>query len=204
MKPGPRRLINPSELAFDIDGVVADTMDVFVQLARDRYGFRNLSKEDLTSYDLHRCLDFGKEILDDLICLTLSDEHTRKIPPVPGAPEFLSELARHTPLRFITARIWPESITEWLYSILPDVNRTNIHVIASGAPEAKLAILEQLGIRYFVEDRIETCRQLKNAGIQPFLFDQPWNRNETADGFVRIGNWVQLKEWVLLPGTNLR
>ena len=33
------RTIEPSELAFDIDGVVADTMAVFVALARERYGF---------------------------------------------------------------------------------------------------------------------------------------------------------------------
>jgi uncharacterized HAD superfamily protein len=116
----------------------------------------------------------------------------------------LTELARHAPLRFVTARIWSESITEWLYLNLPGVSHEKITVIASGAPEGKLQILNELEIRFFVEDRIETCRQLKKAGIQPFLFDQPWNRNEAVDGFIRIENWTRLKEWVLPKDMNLR
>ena len=72
--------------------------------------------------------------------------------------------------------------------------RERITVIASGSPETKLDILNELQIRYFVEDRLETCRHLKEAGIEPLLFDQPWNRNELADGLIRIQNWMQLKE----------
>ncbi|MHC1724613.1 MAG: haloacid dehalogenase [Syntrophobacteraceae bacterium] len=196
--------IDPSVIAFDIDGVVADTMDVFVRLAHERYGLVAMTKEDLCCYNLYECLDLEKEIIDDLICLTLDDEHTLQIPPVPGAPEVLTELSRVAPLRFVTARIWPESITEWLSQVLPGVPCQRIQVIASGAPEIKLHILNELGVRYFVEDRIETCRQLKKAGIQPFLFDQPWNRNQVADGLIRIENWMQLKEWVLPTGVNLR
>jgi hypothetical protein len=191
-------------LAFDIDGVVADTMEIFVRLAHEKYGFTHISKEDLHCYNLYECLDLEKEIIDDLICLTLDDEHTMQVPPVAGAPEVLTELACAAPLRFVTARIWPESITEWLFTILPDVPRERITVLASGAPEIKLDILNGLAIRYFVEDRAETCRQLQKAGIQTFLFLQPWNRNESVDGFIRVENWGQLKQWVLPSGTNLR
>ena len=126
-----------------------------------------------------------------------------QIDPLPGAPVVLTELAGTAPLLFVTARIWPESITQWICTILPGVPRERITVIASGAPEIKLQILKERDVRYFVEDRVETCRQLKEAGIQPFLFDQPWNRNEPADGFIRIENWMQLREWVLPSGINL-
>jgi uncharacterized HAD superfamily protein len=126
-----------------------------------------------------------------------------QIPPVADAPEVLMELAGVAPLRFITARLHPEPITQWLFSVLPRVPRERITVIASGAPETKLDILSGLEIRYFVDDRIETCRRLKEAGIEPFLFDQPWNRNEPADGFIRVANWIQLKSWVLPSGINL-
>jgi hypothetical protein len=77
------------------------------------------------------------------------------------------------------------------------VPNEKIKVMASGSPEAKLDILKGLEIRYFVEDRIETCRHLKEAGIEPLLFDQPWNRKDSADDIIRIRNWMQLKEWVL-------
>ncbi len=203
MTDRPACLIDPCKLAFDIDGVVADTMEVFIRLAHERYNLTHLSKEDMHCYNLRECLDLETEILYDLIRLTLDDEHTMQIPPLPGAQEVLTELAETAPLRFVTARIRPESITQWLFAVLPGVPRERITVIASGAPEIKLPILNELEIRYFVEDRAETCRQLKEAGIQPLLFEQPWNRNEPADGFIRIGNWAQLREWVLPSGINL-
>ncbi len=203
MTARPDSPIDPRLLAFDIDGVVADTMAIFVRLAHEKYGLTRLSQQDMICYNLYECLCLEKEIIDDLIRLTLDEEHTMQIPPVPGAPEVLTELARVVPLRFITARIWPESITQWLLTILPGVPHERVTVIASGAPETKLDILNGLDIRYFLEDRIETCRHLKEAGIEPLLFDQPWNRNEQADGFIRVRNWMQLKEWVLPSGTNL-
>ena len=195
--------IDPCLLAFDIDGVVADTMAVFVRLAHERYGLTHLSQQDMLSYNLYECLGLEKQIIDDLIRLTLDDCHTMQIPPVPGAPEVLMELAGVAPLLFITARVCSEPITQWLFTVMPRVPREKITVIASGAPETKLEILSGLDIRYFVDDRIETCRRLKEAGIEPFLFDQPWNRNDPADGFIRVQNWIQLKSWVLPSGTNL-
>jgi uncharacterized HAD superfamily protein len=196
-------IIDPTLLAFDIDGVVADTMALFVRLAHERYGLTELSKDHLLTYNIYECLSIEKPIIDDLIRLTLDEEHTKEILPLPGAPEVLTELARVVPLRFITARTCADSIREWLFSILPDVPSDRITAIASGSPDSKLSILNGLQVRYFVEDRIETCRNLKQAGIEPFLFDQPWNQNEVDEGFIRIQDWAQLKEWVLPSDMNL-
>lgn len=188
--------IDPMQLAFDIDGVVADTMAVFVRLARERYGLTDLSKDDLRCYELHECLDVEREVLNDLICLTLDDEHTLQVPAMEGAPEVLTKLAQYGPLRFVTARIWPESITEWLHRTLDQVPTDQIQVIATGAPEAKRQVLHDLDIRYFLEDRLETCRQLARNGIQPILFDQPWNRLPDGEEFPRIVSWDQFGEWI--------
>lgn len=193
---GIGKTIEPSDLAFDIDGVVADTMAVFVKLAHERYGFTWLAKEDLRRYDLHACLDIAPGIVDELICATLDDEHTRQIPPMSGAPELLTELARYGPLRFVTARIWPESIVRWLHETLTDVDSSRIHVFATGHPDAKFRILRELKVRYFLEDRVETCEYLSQNGIQPLLFDQPWNRVPEADAFPRIPDWARLGDLV--------
>ena len=189
--------IKAHELAFDIDGVVADTMAVFVRLARERRGLTDLTKDHLRHYDLHQCLDVDRDIVDDLICMTLDDENTRTIPPVPGAIEVLTELSRQAPLRFVTARIWPESIIHWLQDTLANVPKDRIHVIATGAPEAKLKILQGLNIKYFVEDRLETCRILAHEGLRPLLFDQPWNRAPEASEFTRVESWPQLGQMIL-------
>jgi uncharacterized protein len=196
------KTIEPSDLAFDIDGVVADTMAVFVRLARERYGFTWLTKDALRQYDLHACLDINREIVDELICMTLDDEHTRQVPAVDGAVEVLTKLARYGPLRFVTARIWPESIIRWLQETLSDVEPCRIMVFATGDPEAKYAVLRELRVRYFLEDRIETCKLLSQNGIQPLLFDQPWNRVPEAAAFPRIKTWSQLGQSVLFQDAN--
>lgn len=183
--------IDPKHLAFDIDGVVADTMKVFVDLARERYGLRDLTKEHLTCYDLHRCVAAPPHVIDELICLTLDDEHTAKIPAMAGAPQVLEQLAQLTPLRFVTARVWPESIERWLHALLPRVDRRCITVIATGDPEKKHRILHDLKVRHFVEDRLETCHLLAQNGIQPILFDQPWNREPAP--FPRVSTWEELQ-----------
>ncbi len=198
-----QRTIKTTELAFDIDGVVADTMEVFIRVAHERYGLTHLRKDDLRHYDLRKCLHVDSKIVDELICMTLDDEHTEQVPPIPDAPDVLTEFASYGALRFITARIWPESIVKWLHNILPKVNPDRIHVIATGDPEAKLDVLRRLGIRYFVEDRLETCRALVQDGIQPLLFDQPWNRGADALEFPRLESWMQLRAWVL-PNTGNR
>ncbi len=202
MSRTPLLPIDTGTLAFDIDGVVADTMSVFVKIAHQKYGLTKLSKQDMLCYNLYDCLGLEKEIIDDLVRLTLDEEHTREIQPIPGAPEVLTELACSVPLRFVTARTTAAPIAEWLFSILPDVPRSKITVIASGSPDSKLGILNELGIRYFVEDRLETCRYLKEAGIEPLLFEQPWNRDEPAPGCIRISDWMQLKA-CLSNGTGL-
>jgi uncharacterized HAD superfamily protein len=189
--------IRPEDLAYDIDGVVADTMEVFVRLARERYQLDWMSKECMVQYNLQACLGLDRQTLDDLICLTLDDEHTLEIPPMPGAPQVLTELSARSELRFVTARIWPESITEWIYRQLPAVPRTRIRVIATGSPDAKTEILRELGVHYFVEDRLETCRNLATQGFYPLLFDQPWNRSANGE-FPRIMNWEQLRSWVCI------
>jgi len=190
--------IPADRIAFDIDGVVADTMSVFIRLAHERFGLTRLTRDHISCYDLRQCLGMEPEVLRELICLTLDDEHTLQAPPMPGAPEVLTRLAAWGPLRFVTARIWPESITQWLHDTLPEVPAGYIQVIATGAPEAKLAILAEMGIQYFVEDRIETCRHLAQNGLRPLLFDQPWNRAQGSDGeFPRIRSWEQLRQWVL-------
>jgi uncharacterized protein len=191
-----RESIHPAELAFDIDGVVADTMSLFVRLARERYGLSELTKEHMHCYYLYRCLNLDHEIIDDLICLTLNDEHTLQIPPMPMAPDVLTQLAGYGPLRFVTARIWPESIVMWLQQTLPQVDPKQIQVIATGSPEAKLGYLKELQINYFVEDRLETCHFLKQEGIRPLLYDQPWNR--VPNQFPRFESWLQLRQ-VILP-----
>jgi uncharacterized HAD superfamily protein len=188
----------PWEIAFDIDGVVADTMAVFVDLVKEKLGMSHFSKDHICEYELHKCLPgISKDTLNELICLVLSDEYTLRVPPCPGAPEFLRKLSQYAPLRFVTARIWPESITRWLHNLLPDVPKEAITVIATGDPDRKSVILREMNIKVFVEDRLDTCVKLQAEGFGIIIYDQPWNRK--GIGFPRISHWQELEKFVIWP-----
>ena len=60
-------MINPASLAFDIDGVCADTMSLFLDIARDEYHINHIRYQDITSYRLEDCLNIDSATIDDIV-----------------------------------------------------------------------------------------------------------------------------------------
>ena len=48
-------MINPASLAFDIDGVVADTMSLFLEIVRDVHHINSIRYEDIYCYNVVEC-----------------------------------------------------------------------------------------------------------------------------------------------------
>jgi hypothetical protein len=69
--------------------------------------------------------------------------------------------------------------------------------VATGSFEAKTDVLLENGIKWFVEDRLETCHLLKAAGIAPVVFRQPWNQ-EPHD-YLQVGSWQELEQRIDFP-----
>ena len=63
-------------------------------------------------------------------------------------------------------------------------------MVATGDPDSKLQYLQEQKIRFFVEDRLETCLHLSGHGITPILFAQPWNR--VPHPFLEVADWPAL------------
>ena len=43
-------MFNPASVAFDIDGVIADTMTLFLEIARDVYHINGIRYDDIVCY----------------------------------------------------------------------------------------------------------------------------------------------------------
>ncbi len=124
--------IDPAFLAFDIDGVVADTMNLFLDIARDEYNIHDIRYEDISRYFLEECLDIDTRIIDEIIVKLIDGAYTPRLKPIDGSVDVLTRVARnHSPVIFVTARPYLEPIYEWIVDILP-IEKSAIDVVATG------------------------------------------------------------------------
>ncbi len=184
-------MIDPAALAFDIDDVFADTMSLFLEIARNDYNLDDIRPEDITSYMIEECIDIDFMILEEIFGKILDGSHTSRLRPLTGAAEVVRRLAqRSRPVLFVTARPSPGSITGWLQDVLC-VAPEAVDVVATGSFDGKVDVLKERKVSFFVEDRLETCFSLSDSGITPILFKRPWNRQKHP--FVEIGSWKELE-----------
>lgn len=194
-------MINPSSLAFDIDGVLADTMTLFLSIARDEYLIDGIKYEDITCYMLEDCLDIDTKIIEAIITQILDGNHKEILNPIEGAPEVLTKIEKNCGnILFVTARPYMGAIHDWISNILP-IDSASIEIIATGSFESKAETLLKRNVSHFVDDRLETCFHLNDAGITPVLFKQPWNRKNHP--FVEVSNWNELESLIEFDGEKL-
>ena len=185
--------ISPKEIAFDIDGVVADTFRVFVDRARDEYGYQ-FHYEDITEYDFRQVVDIDEEISEQIIRSLMNHPIENHIKPIEGAVALLTKLSSASPLLFVTARPHKAPILNWVCSQLSNVDVDLIRLEATNTHREKIPILLENGIRYFVEDRLDTCYLLEEVSIVPIVYQQPWNRR--PHHFPEVKSWDEISTMI--------
>jgi len=187
--------INPAELAFDLDGVFADTMRLFLQIAHEEFRVDGVRYEDITCYDLGQCIRMDPGIIDAVIAQILEGRHAFPLRPMEHAPQVLSRiLERHAPVLFVTARSDPAPVQQWMREVMGEAADA-VEVVATGTYDKKAEVLLDRKITYFVEDRLETCFALDAVGVTPILYRQPWNR--ASHPFIEVGSWRELRSLIL-------
>ncbi len=185
--------ISPRELAFDIDGVLADTFRVFVETARNQYHVQ-VTYEDITEYDFRKVIDIDDETSRVIIQRILDDPIHMGIKPMDGAVEVLGLLAQEGPILLVTARPGRSAILQWVLRHLKGVDKDLIRLEATGTHEQKIPILLEQGIRYFVEDRLDTCYLLAATQVTPIVFQQPWNKRPHP--FRSVRSWMEIAQMI--------
>jgi hypothetical protein len=184
-------MIDPASIAFDIDGVVADTMQLFLDIAEQDYGEAGLKYEDFTCYNIEDCLDLDPTLARQIFERIMDGNYTAPLHPMDGAAAVLQRLAMDFgPLLFVTARPYAGPMAQWLPDVI-DVDPKDIEILAVGDFDRKARILVERNISCFIEDRLETCFKLEAEGITPVLFRQPWNRN--GHHFTEVNDWRELE-----------
>jgi uncharacterized protein len=182
--------ISPSEIAFDFDGVVADTFRFFIRLARESYNY-DINYDDITDYLFLNSVAMDKKHALEIIDILTNDLHEIDIQPNEGAGVVLTRFTSVAPLLVVTARPCAEPVEMWFARHIPTVSPGCLHIEATGANTAKLEVLQKNHIRYFIDDRLDTCHMLLEAGITPIVYNQPWNRHPHP--FKTVNNWEDIE-----------
>lgn len=182
--------IDPAHIGFDIDGVVADTGGAFIRIAREEYGLHSISLEDITFYEMVNCLDVDQKIIDDIFTRLHDEPLSSGIQPMEDALNVLHKLAKLTPLTFVTARPEKEPIASWLKHFLKPTVYREMKLVAMGVHDNKAPYIKNLGLKYFVDDRLQTCKKLASEGITPLVYNQPWNMDD--HDLQTVDNWQDI------------
>jgi 5'(3')-deoxyribonucleotidase len=177
--------IHPSQIAFDFDGVVADTFRLFVRLACSEYGI-DIKYESITDYEFLNVVKMDRALAEKLIEILTDIPHELDLRPNTGALEILTRLSAFAPVLVVTARPYGRPVEKWFEKHLPHLKNL-ISVEATGENTTKLPFLQKKNIKYFVDDRLDTCMQLAGDGITPIVYDQPWNRS--SHDFKVVADW---------------
>jgi hypothetical protein len=184
--------IAPQDIAFDFDGVVADTFRLFVHLAHAEYGIE-INYEDITHYEFLKVIKMDRATADRIVEQLTDRPHELDLKPNKGATRMLTRFAEFSPILFVTARPTGGPVALWCEKTMPHL-LSSIHIEATGESTAKLPVLKERGVRYFVEDRLDTCHLLAEAGIVPIVYEQPWNREPHPFAVVR--DWDDIAEMI--------
>ena len=183
--------IKPHELAFDVDGVIADTFRSFVETARNDYDVQ-IEYDAITEYDFRKVVDIDEAVSDAIIQKILDDPLGMNIKPIRGAKEVLNRLLDMGSVLFVTARPRKDSIVAWLQQEMGLLDVNAVRLEATGNHLDKLPILLKHGIKYFVEDRLDTCYLIHERDITPIVFEQPWNRKPHP--FQTVADWKDIHD----------
>ena len=183
-------MIDPRRLAFDIDGVLANTMQLFIDILRQVYGVNHIAYDQITQYQLEDCLDVDPKIISGATDRIIDGNYPCRLLAYDGVGRVLKRLHAFGPIRLVTARPYLGPIRQWMDNLLPP-EKYRVDITATGSYDAKGEVLKANNITCFVEDRLETCFSLEAHNITPVVYVQPWNRQPHS--FIEVNSWNQLE-----------
>jgi len=161
-------------ISLDVDGVLADTMRLWIRLWNRRSG-RKLEYEDLVEWDFWRRLGIsGKEFME---LMRMAWRMWRELPPT--EPDLADKVARLRALGrvdLVTAR--PRDVEKYTLLWLEAHGITFDDIVWMRSSRMKA----RLDYDVFIDD---SPLLLEGCALKPgllLIYDRPWNRNIACEG----------------------
>lgn len=200
-----RCIIENMKIAVDLDDVLCSFIAEFLKWYNPQHN-TNWEFSDVVDYHwpnfMHTTVD---QAIKDVHEFFLS-EGFANLPLIPGAAEFVRQLANQNELYIITARQYvAEAITyTYLEKNFPGVFRGVLfanHYSMDGSPaRTKGELCEQAGCELIIDDDGRHTGALLAHNIKMVLMDKPWNKNDQLPaGVVRAYNWEDVLSAINAP-----
>ena len=175
----------PETVAFDIDDVLADFTPFFINYVNNSLN-RNVTIDDITSYDINKAFGVEKHVIDDLLSLFLRKGGYLYLPTTSeGYVEALRKMfaeGRFSPV-YVTSR--PEAAKAQTMLWLQKQELPNSDYIGFVNRGEKHSLLKAMDCMFLVDDNIEEHE--KHRGVS-YLVTRPWNVDAECPYRVRCGD----------------
>lgn len=182
--------IKNHEIGFDLDGVIADTGEAFIRLACEEYNYCSFRLEDITNFQVEECLGIPTDKVEQIFYAILKDSLGTGLKPIPGAVDVITNMAEQAPVTIITARPLEQPVADWLDHFFSARTCRQINLVAMGDHDDKGRYIKEHNLKYFIDDRVETCLQLAETKIIPIVYKQPWNHDKHM--LKSVSNWQEI------------
>jgi len=173
-------------IGVDCDGVLASFEHGYAPLLTKHSGieFPKLGQKDWpTCWDWEFEAGVTKEQADKVWAeIKSSGYFWERLPACEGAPEFLSKLAAFpADVYFITRRMGKNAKHQTEYWLSMN-GWKGIPTVILSPTYNKAGLCENLGLTHFIDDKTETCENIRNLapGTKIFMLSRPWNREIMA------------------------
>lgn len=198
-------------IAVDCDEPLADC-NAYLQAWHNRSYNTNLARDDVFSFKLWLVWNCSKEESDKRVLEFYESEDFRRMTPVDGSAEAVSEIAKNNDLFVLTSRVgvaipctkpfidrhYPGRFEKVVFS-------KNYALAGNG--HSKADICEEEKVDVLIDDCLHYALDCQKKGIPVILFDTPWNREramkeegltELPSGIVRAEGWQEVIALVTL------
>jgi uncharacterized HAD superfamily protein len=163
--------MNNIKLGFDFDGVIGESDTVLCDIINKRFGL-NTTPKDFIDYEICNCINITREQRRSVIDELLTPNQTFRIKPARGALKFIQEWYEiGNKIEVVTTRNDHHPVYLFFEQYLPNVE------VCIYSSRDKGTFCKKLGMTHFIDDHPQNILDLANAGIQPIVFDQLYNRN---------------------------
>lgn len=179
------------KFGIDIDGTVTCPTSL-VPFINESFNL-NITLDDLTEYELNKCLDIPEEALYQWFMKTEPKIYAQS-PIANGAQQVLKKWVNEHELYFISARrdALLDVTEEWFHR-----HELNYHHIELIGTHDKVSTAKKHSVDLFFEDKHDNAVAIsEELSIPVILFDTPYNRKPSPKEVIRVHSWQEAEKWV--------